>query len=576
MRTVTFSLLLTACAADAVPDPPLEQVLALDRTTMLDGGGGLLGGPMVSGHQQLVADVVLRPGRYRLRVQGAATDVDGAHAQLEARLDGAAVGILSIPPGGALHTDTLMMVVEDYGRRRLSLHFINDLYRSEGEDRNVDLARVWLDRLSGPQPTERAAALRAQMRGNSLILISLDTLRPDHLSAYGYGRPTSPRIDALAAQGVRFERATSASHWTAPSHATLLTGLHPPEHGVVRDQDQMSDEIETLAEHLSEAGWRTAAFTGSYFVSELMGLQQGFSTWWEQTGECAAGFGEAITWLEAQPADEPVFLFAHTYQTHAPYQPPPPYDTMFVGEGLIPPRVAAGRFDEAPGTQPSKAELEALIGLYDGEIRAADHCVGKLLDALDRTGRREETLVVLTSDHGEELMEHGGIGHGRLLPLLLRVPLIVSHPTMRAAADPTVSQVTGAVDVVPTILDLLGQPVPAGLSGRSLVGAMTGSPDADAVAFSSSQARGDHDALRDSVSHFVRTERSRMFDEDDLDITEHAPATQLDAHRTALESWRSTATLRAAPGDAAFNQDTLRALQAMGYVAWEQETTAAP
>ncbi len=557
-------LWLLACQTVEPPVPRPAQLLSLTPTTMTTPDGTLHGGEVVSFHQQTAADVALGPGLYTLSVLAGATDVNGEPGVLEAHVGDERVASLSVPPGSPRWIEAV------FGMARptfatLHLRFTNDHHDADG-DRNLRLDRVRLTRTAAPPPEQRAAQLRDSLAGSNLVLISLDTLRPDHLSAYGYHRETSPNIDALAASGVRLDGATAASHWTAPSHATLLSGLHPSEHGVTTDAARMSPDVTTLAEVLSEAGWRTGGFTGSYFVTELLGLRQGFETWAEQPAPCSEGFAAAIDWMQAQEA--PFFLFAHTYQTHAPYSPPPPNDRMFTPAGPLPKRAVTGQF-RSPGPPPTPAELEALIGLYDGEIRTADDCVGELVEALGE--RRDRTLVVITSDHGEQFMEHGGFGHGRLLPVLLRVPLILSHPLLRTAADAALSQPTGAVDVVPTLLDLLGVEPPPGLSGQSLVPMMTGTPRPSPVAFSSSSVRGEHAALRDSSGHFVRLADGERLLESDPVLGEHdalhsADPARLDAYRSALADWQASTPLRATPHVADFSDESLEALRALGYL----------
>lgn len=168
-------------------------------------------------------------------------------------------------------------------------------------------------------------------------------------------------------------------------------------------------------------------------------------------------------------------------------------------------------------------------------------------------------------------MEHGGFGHGRLLPVLLRVPLILSHPLLRTAADAALSQPTGAVDVVPTLLDLLGVEPPPGLSGQSLVPMMTGTPRPSPVAFSSSSVRGEHAALRDSSGHFVRLADGERLLESDPVLGEHdalhsADPARLDAYRSALADWQASTPLRATPHVADFSDESLEALRALGYL----------
>ncbi|MDP6933725.1 MAG: sulfatase-like hydrolase/transferase, partial [Myxococcota bacterium] len=420
------ALLLGAAPTPRIPSPASTVMLDLDRSTLSGADGTLHGGAVVSYEAQTTAVLVLGPGRYTVEILASATNVDDEPALLDLRLDDVTVVQLAIPPDGLEHRVRGSFEVSDARARSVSLAFVNDLYE-DGQDRNVSLDRFRLVRVSAPDTEARAELLRSTMQGSNLVLVSLDTLRADHLSTYGYARHTSPHIDALADQGIRFDDARSSSHWTAPSHATMLTGLHPTEHGVVDppERGRMSEKLVTLAETLEDAGYRTGAFTESFFVTQLLGLHQGFSTWQEQPATCEETVRDATRWMADQQV--PFFLFVHTYQTHAPYDPPAPYDQMFTPDGPLPARAVEGQF-RGPGDPPTPEELTALVGLYDGEIRTADACVGQLVAALEAAGQEQDTLVVVTSDHGEEFMEHGSFGHGRLYPDLLHVPLVFSHP----------------------------------------------------------------------------------------------------------------------------------------------------
>ncbi len=315
-----------------------------------------------------------------------------------------------------------------------------------------------------------------------LVLISIDTLRADHLSTYGYHRPTSPRLDRLAAESHVFRRSLSASTWTLPSTATLLTGLLPAQHGLLSIRQRLPPPVDTLAERLGRLGYRTAAFTDGGFVAPQWGFSQGFERYDATAGKAwgpkdvAAIAGPAQRWLE-ENRFHPFFLFVHTYETHQPYTNregfadpffDPAYDGRFADRASV-------RVSEAEAT--AGADLERIVALYDGEVRRADHYLGRLLDALRASGRWRDTAVIVTSDHGEEFLDHGDFDHGfaKVFDPNVRVPLILKPPGEPAAR--TVDRPVTGLDVAPTLLGLAGDAGAAGLPGRPLLAA--GSPAAD-------------------------------------------------------------------------------------------------
>ena len=280
----------------------------------------------------------------------------------------------------------------------------------------------------------------------NVILISLDTLRADHLSGYGYGRPTSPSIDReLIAQGTTFLDVTTTFPQTDISHLSLFTGVYPAAQPV-RGRLAATDARRTLAEVLQKAGLATGAFTEDALVSGAFGFWYGFDTFVERSFEHdrrgSSTFADGIRFLESH-RDERFFLFLHTYLTHDPYVAPPRYDALFRDEKGP---------DPAPWV-PAKGRHH--LDAYDRTIRAADDLVGELLAALEHTGLAKNTLVVLLSDHGESFGEHGIAGHGFAahreqlwIPLILRGPGI---PAGRRIDAPI-----SIVDVLPTISGLMG------------------------------------------------------------------------------------------------------------------------
>ncbi len=332
----------------------------------------------------------------------------------------------------------------------------------------------------------------ARPRPRNVILYLVDTLRADHLGCYGYSRPVSPHIDAFARQAVRFRHTVAQSSWTRPATTTILTGLLPRTHGVNGRKDKLSEQALTLAEMLQARGYQTAGFVTNGNVAPSFGLSQGFETYelLPESHNAAPDVNAAAAgWLEsAHKRDAPFFLYLHTTEPHAPYNPAPAFRQRFApevrDETLTRMRVFRRLED---GSLAATPELRrSLLDLYDAEIAANDAAFGELIDLLARRGLWEDTVVVFVSDHGEELFEHGGWEHGKTLHSeVLDVPLIVRAP---GAGPRTVQRQAQQVDVAPTILDLLGLPVPPVVEGHSLApwilgGAPADDPEAEAYSW---------------------------------------------------------------------------------------------
>jgi len=305
------------------------------------------------------------------------------------------------------------------------------------------------------------------------VLIAVDTLRADRLSCYGYERATSPHLDELAADGVRFEHVVSNATWTCPSFASIFTGRVPSRHGVWvagAMWARLPSSFETLAERFRSRGWATRAIA---YKSPLYGsgYDQGFDVSLNtpvRIGKADDNLARALEWLDGN-GDLRSFLFLHFDDPHMPYNQPDPYVDRFARlsddlGGLVG-RITA---DEAAETEHGRNRTRSL---YDGEIAYVDDRIGRFLDALRAHDLYDDALIVFVSDHGEELWEHGefGHGHGKLFDEGTRVPLIVKP----AGEDPprggvVRTQVRG-FDVMPTLLELAGIEPPDGLEARSLV-----------------------------------------------------------------------------------------------------------
>jgi len=331
-------------------------------------------------------------------------------------------------------------------------------------------------------PTEPDVESEAEARpggpssSTNLLLIVIDTLRADRLGAHGYALPTTPHLDALAERSLRFARCYSTSSWTRPGFATLLTGLFPRSAGLYEEKyDALTPEVTTLAEVLQATGRRTLAVSSNPNIDPAFGFDQGFDVFvesgrrwdWQQgidhvpevdytvstLGLPDAGVvtDRVLAVLDAESGDMPWAMMAVYLDPHTPYEPPPAHRAAVEGS-------------TTPG--------------YDGEVRYADAEVGRLLAALGERGLLDDTLVVVTSDHGEGLDSHPGqprsVFHGdTVYDSVTHVPWLLHHPGLPAGVfDPVVS----SVDVLPTVLDLLGAQAPADLPGRSLGSLARGGP----------------------------------------------------------------------------------------------------
>ncbi len=305
-----------------------------------------------------------------------------------------------------------------------------------------------------------------------VILISLDCLRSDHLSCYGYDRDTSPNIDVLARDGVLFADSRAPSPWTLPSHVSMMTGLDTINHGVYTIDRSIDPRTPTLAELLKVKGFYNAAFTGGVLVSGRFGFDRGFESYGTLGGvgdrDAAAQLCEkASRWIEHH-LDRDFFLFLHTYQIHCPYKSEAPWDRRYVREDAA---LIGPRFRDFERFKPVSEEIRRdIVGLYDGEIRYTDESlIRPLVAKLKDLGIYDRTMIVLTADHGEEFSEHKAWLHGHsVYEEVVRVPLIVKFFGSRNAGR-TVHRPVYGVDVTPTIIEELGFKLPGTiLDGRSL------------------------------------------------------------------------------------------------------------
>jgi arylsulfatase A-like enzyme/thioredoxin-like negative regulator of GroEL len=405
-----------------------------------------------------------------------------------------------------------------------------------------------------------SAATAALAPNANVLLITVDTLRADHLAAYGYRSLETPSFDRLAHEGVTFRSAYAAVPLTLPSHATLMTGLLPSTHGV-RDNGAGSLEAsrQTVATTLKGRGYRTAAFVSAFVLDRRWGLSTGFEEYFDgfqvgladlsamarvqRTG--GVTWAAARGWIDAH-ANERFFVWMHLFDPHTPYAPPEPFRTRFRDR------------------------------LYDGEIAYVDSILGEVLDELSRRSLLDKTVVMLASDHGEGLGEHREDEHGLLAyDSTLHVPWIVRLPD-GAGAGTTVERAVGLVDVMPTILELTGTPVPSGLDGESVVALMRAPSRAggDVLYAETLYPRlhfgwSELVSARDDRFKLIRGRRQELFDYrrdpgETVNVIDQHPDV---ASRLNQIASRVLARGSSAGGAATVDADTARRLNALGYFA---------
>jgi len=333
------------------------------------------------------------------------------------------------------------------------------------------------------QPPEPPAASPAA--GDNVVLISIDSLRADHLGIYGYGRETSPAIDAIGRAGVVFRHSTSTTSWTLPAHMSLLTARSLLGHGVVSDDRSLPESVETVADAFRSGGYETHAIVSAPYLSSRYGFARGFDDYDDRTihfdtneesyrSVTAPALIDAADAFLARSHDRPFFLFLHFWDVHYDYAPGAPYDTMFDPDykGTV-----TGNnfyFDPAIDKSMNPRDLQHLIALYDGEIRLVDDHIARLRKTIERLGLSGRTIIAVVADHGDEFFEHGNKGHHRTLyEEVLHTPFVLEVPGLRPSAAEVAGEVS-IVDVAPTLLGLAGLAQPAGAEGRNFSGLYTG------------------------------------------------------------------------------------------------------
>jgi choline-sulfatase len=412
----------------------------------------------------------------------------------------------------------------------------------------------------------------------NLVVVTLDTLRADRLGCYGSRDVETPHLDALAARGTLFENAISPTPLTLPAHASLFTGLQPGGHGV-RDNGgfHLAAERLTLAEILQQNGWATGGFIAAYVLDHRWGIAQGFEHYRDDfdlskyksvsMGDIQRRGDEVVAdgleWIaDAARGDQPFFAWIHLYDPHTPYSPPEPFASRYAGRP------------------------------YNGEVAWTDELVGRLTAGLDHLGLTERTVVAVIGDHGESLGEHGETGHGYFLyEPTTRVPFLLAGP-YPGLAGRRVPGVVRHVDLLPTLLELLGVGDGVGdgsgdrpkIAGQSLVPLILGRPDAPAIAgyseafyaryhYGWSELR----AVRTARWHFIEAPRPELYDlaadpGEQVNLADRERRTVADLRRQLARIEDQTGPPPAAAAPLEEDEETLRKLAALGYVGSRVET----
>ena len=489
--------------ADARP-----LALAIEEIGLLPSGRR----PAVPSPQPFAAD----PGRDALVISSAGTYLlplrvppDASHLELKLETSGRGARLRA----GVLATDgreeTAFVAADGHRRIELANRRGRDVFLVFDADLPAR-GRLTLrfPRLrSGPvlaQPTP-ADTQPADSRPDVVVVV-LDAARADRFGAYGYERATTPNIDRLAATSLVFSNALAECPYTACSMPNLLAGLSFPDHGVVTQDRRLADEAEALAEVLSGIGYQTLAFSGNPNSSRATGADQGFDEFHEiwrlasgrdrtHPGFLTRLASERLTELDSRP----VFMLLHYIPPHEPYDPDPGFD-LFGDPAYAGPVIGEQRFIQsvfAREVELDAADLAELSALYDGNLRMADHFVRQLLEALARAGRWDNTLFVVTSDHGEAFDEHGFLGHNDTIhEEMLRVPLILRLPGGERPAGVDLTRLATLGDLMPTILGRLRRPTPVAARGVDLLKAPSAAADDRLVVLRSAHEQGTIFGLR--------------------------------------------------------------------------------
>lgn len=418
----------------------------------------------------------------------------------------------------------------------------------------------------------------------NVILISLDTLRAQSMGCYGGAKNTTPFLDRFAREGVLFENMCAASTSTPPSHMSIMTGLYRSVHGVL-NKEVLDRSITTLPEMFSSAGYATGAVTENGFLVREMGFGRGFDDYYEIKDVLlfdklmvAGGFARDVfergkIWIQAN-LNRKFFLFLHTYEVHDPYLPPPPYDTMFLDnpDGY---RQHLDKFRKYRGRVDSRQfPPEFIRAQYEGEIRYVDELVKDLVDFIRQQDLTEKTLVIVTSDHGEQLFERDAIvGHGyHTYDTESHVPFILWMPGKMPAGVRIPNQVSN-VDIVPTLADLIRLDTRGSVQGVSLL-PLIHNPNRHDQRYVFCEAVN-QTCVRSLEYKFIDTNELYLYPHDSKEIFNQADAhrercreaeERLRAFRAACEAMKAEKGLLSARETVDLDEKDINKLKALGYI----------
>jgi len=390
----------------------------------------------------------------------------------------------------------------------------------------------------------------------NVVLISFDTVRADHLGTYGYERPTSPNVDALAAKSIVFDRAISQAPWTLPAHGSMLSGLYPSRLGVLRYPATRSlpDKNPVLPEIFRAAGYATAGFTGGGFVSGHYGFDRGFDSYETRGRRFEHNLDATIDWLDEHKS-KPFFLFVHGYDAHRPYySKPADKKALGLGESVD---SEQGRFclsDDRAKPEPER--LEKIVRYYDASIHHGDRAIGVLLDTLEQMKLMDNTIILLTSDHGEEFFEHGNCDHVRFLyEESVHVPYIVYVPRLATKPSHKEGLIPASISVSRTLLDVVG--IEHAMPGVTLLPILQGDQSGFPVVYSEANttagslgSRGKTTAMTKAELKLISytdegTDEAYDLVEDPAELTPLPERNIAYLMRQTLRAW--TASMRALP-----------------------------
>ncbi len=354
-----------------------------------------------------------------------------------------------------------------------ALSWTNHDSMSRSPIRSAAALAVCLALLSCSKQDKRGAQREALCPGCNVVVISMDTVRSDHLGIYGYARSTSPNVDRLASQAAVFRNAVSQSAWTLPAHGSMMTGLYPGRLGVTHYPAKrlLPQSTAMLAEQFKRAGYATGGFTGGGFVSAHFGFSRGFDVYTSDGRRFEHNIDEAFSWL-GENKQRRFFLFFHGYDAHRPY-----YSTAADRAAVGITKTKKDRATARTGpdnkgyctrnNRDRPQNLETIVAHYDAAIHHGDHQVGRLLEELYRYGLMANTVVLITADHGEEFFEHGNCDHVRsLYREVISVPYILYVPGLSPSGLSIADLVPASLSVARTLLDLVG--ITTDMPGASL------------------------------------------------------------------------------------------------------------